>query len=180
HTLKDLNLEVSTGRVVDFRSTEDLRREAETGTVPLIYPMHFYKGYIRWPNRSAKKPNAIMVRQETKHLLLPNGFYVIVRRFSSKEEYHRIVAALYDPERVGTRSVAFENHVNFFHSNNSGMREEIAKGLAVYLNSSLVDIYFRQFNGHTQVNATDLRILKYPSREALERIGKIVNEDFPS
>ena len=180
HTLKDLDLEVSTGRVVDFRSTENLRREPEPGTVPLIYPMHFHKGFIRWPKRAAKKPNAIMVTQETKNLLLTRGFYVVVRRFSSKEEYHRIVAALYEPDRVDTRSVAFENHVNYFHCNNSGLREEIAKGLAVYLNSSLVDIYFRQFNGNTQVNATDLRMLKYPSHEVLERIGKIVNEDFPT
>jgi adenine-specific DNA-methyltransferase len=42
----------------------------------------------------------------------------------------------------------------------------------VYLNSSLVDSYFRQFNGHTQVNATDLRSLRYPARAVLERIGK--------
>ena len=45
-------------------------------------------------------------------------------------------------------------------------------GLSVYLNSSLVDHYFRQFNGHTQVNATDLRSLQYPDREMLERLGK--------
>ncbi|MBC7816049.1 MAG: hypothetical protein IAG10_04030 [Planctomycetaceae bacterium] len=39
------------------------------------------------------------------------------------------------------------------------------------MNSSLVDNFFRQFNGHTQVNATDLRSLRYPSREILQRLG---------
>ena len=47
----------------------------------------------------------------------------------------------------------------------------LAKGLAAFLNSSMVDNYFRQFNGHTQVNATDLRSLKYPAREQLLALG---------
>ena len=38
----------------------------------------------------------------------------------------------------------------------------------------MVDGYFRQFNGHTQVNATDLRSLPYPPRHALERLGQLV------
>jgi adenine-specific DNA-methyltransferase len=45
------------------------------------------------------------------------------------------------------------------------------------LNSTLVDTYFRQFNGHTQVNATDLRSLKYPSRARLEKLGKAVGHE---
>ncbi|MCP4104520.1 MAG: hypothetical protein GY749_03130 [Desulfobacteraceae bacterium] len=42
-----------------------------------------------------------------------------------------------------------------------------------------MDRYFRQFNGHTQVNATDLRTLPYPCRETLERLGSEVRDDFP-
>jgi adenine-specific DNA-methyltransferase len=41
----------------------------------------------------------------------------------------------------------------------------------VFLNSTLVDEQFRRFSGHTQVNATDLRLLKYPSRDTLTRVG---------
>ena len=48
----------------------------------------------------------------------------------------------------------------------------MALGLAVYLNSTMIDNYFRQFNGHTQVNATDLRLLKYPSKKVLIDLGK--------
>src|SRR5207249_1276079 len=53
-------------------------------------------------------------------------------------------------------------------------------GLAVFLNSTLIDSYFRQFNGHTQVNATDLRSLKYPSRAQLEHLGETVVDTFPT
>jgi hypothetical protein len=47
----------------------------------------------------------------------------------------------------------------------------LARGLAVYLNTTRIDQFFRQFNGHTQVNATDLRKLLYPSREVLTKLG---------
>ena len=51
------------------------------------------------------------------------------------------------------------------------MTGNLAEGLALFLNCSLVDRYFRQFNGHTQVNAADLRSLRYPDRATLERLG---------
>ena len=51
------------------------------------------------------------------------------------------------------------------------MSRPLAVGLGLFLNCSIVDRYFRQFNGHTQVNATDLRSLRYPDRTTLERLG---------
>ncbi|MDP3686861.1 MAG: SAM-dependent methyltransferase, partial [Sulfurimicrobium sp.] len=53
-----------------------------------------------------------------------------------------------------------------------GLPEDLALGLSVFLNSSVVDECFRRFSGHTQVNATDLRLLKYPSREVLMKLGR--------
>jgi hypothetical protein len=44
--------------------------------------------------------------------------------------------------------------------------------LAAFLNTTAVDDHFRRFNGHTQVNATDLRLMKYPSRASLITLGK--------
>ena len=105
---------------------------------------------------------------------MPNGFYTVVRRLSSKEEKRRIVAAVHDPGRVPGPKVGFENHLNVFHADRKGLPPDLAKGLAVYLSSTLVDAYFRQFNGHTQVNAADLRMLPYPSREDLEALGSSV------
>jgi len=39
-----------------------------------------------------------------------------------------------------------------------------ALGLFVFLNTQYVDTQFRRFSGHTQVNATDLKQLKYPTQ----------------
>ncbi len=67
--------------------------------------------------------------------------------------------------------LAFENHLNLFHDNRHGISPSLARGLSVYLNSTAVDDNFRSFNGHTQVNATDLKTLKYPSRVTLDKLG---------
>jgi adenine-specific DNA-methyltransferase len=180
HSLEDLGIAVSTGRVVDFRAKEFLRADPDPGTMPLIYPTHFDEGFVRWPKLRGKKPNAIVLAPRTEPLLLPSGTYVLVKRFSAKEEPRRVVAAIYDPKRIPSLYVGFENHLNVYHRGNAGLPMELAKGLAVFLNSTLVDSYFRQFNGHTQVNAADLRMLKYPSLEVLQALGVGVDEKFPS
>ena len=171
HSLSDIGLEVSTGPVVDFRLKEYLHDLPQPGDVPLLYPAHF-NGHTEWPKAGFKKANAIMCCPETMKWLYPSGFYVAVRRLSSKEEKRRIVANPVDPaEFPGMPWLGFENHLNVFHSRKQGIPEDIARGLAVYLNSSLVDTMFRRFNGHTQVNATDLRALRYPSRKQLAVLG---------
>ncbi len=58
-TLADLGIKVSTGRVVDFRAREHLRKEPEEGSVPLIYPAHFESGFVTWPNLGCRKSNAL-------------------------------------------------------------------------------------------------------------------------
>jgi adenine-specific DNA-methyltransferase len=111
---------------------------------------------------------------ETEELMVPNGVYVLVKRFTAKEERRRVVATVFRPEGslAGFATVGFENHLNYFHHEGGGLDERLAEGLAVYLNSTVVDSYFRQFSGHTQVNATDLRGLRYPSRGQLYRLAE--------
>ncbi len=177
--LADINITVSTGRVVDFRATQFIRQSPGPNTVPLIYPTHFDGGFVRWPKNS-KKPNAMEVLPGIDELLVPSEPYVLVRRFSAKEERRRVVAAVYDPDRVPARRVGFENHLNYFHREGRGLPKALAEGLAVFLNSTLVDLYFRQFNGHTQVNATDLRSLRYPTEEQLLKLGASMGNELPS
>ena len=167
---------VSTGRVVDFRVREHLRESAEVGAVPLIYPHHLRSGRVRLEESRRKKPVALAVNTNTQKMLLPAGNYVLVKRFSSKEERRRVVAAVLETNDLGAAEVAVENHVNVFHRDGSGLPLELAWGIAAYLNTTAVDTFFRQFNGHTQVNATDLRSLNYPTTGQLERLGAAARE----
>ncbi len=172
-SLADVGIKVSTGPVVDFRMREHLREMPELGTVPLLYPAHFAGQNIEWPRQGIRKPNAIQRNAETEKWLYPNGFYCVVRRFSSKEEKRRIIASVVQPHTfAGTEMLGLENHLNVYHENKRGLPEALARGLAIYLNTTGVDEHFRRSSGHTQVNATDLKMMKYPSREALIELGK--------
>ena len=175
HSLEEIGLSVSTGRVVDFRALDFIKKEQAPNVVPLIYPCHFGDGFIVWPRSDVRKPNYIVNTPNSASLLVDSDLYVLVKRFSAKEEKRRITACIYDPSRISARFVGFENHLNYFHEKGRGLPRDLAKGIATFLNSGLVDSFFRQFNGHTQVNASDLRKLRYPSRKELIRLGERIN-----
>ena len=173
HTLDELGIGVSTGPVVDFRLRKYLRETPDPDCVPLLYPGHFNNDGANWPVSGEKKRNAIRYSSDTQKWLYPSGYYCVVRRFSSKEEKRRVVANVVDPSVFGEpKALGFENHLNLFHENKRSLPQALAHGLTVFLNSTLVDNYFRCFSGHTQVNATDLKLMKYPSRTTLLKLGK--------
>ncbi|RLV58316.1 modification methylase [Parashewanella curva] len=174
-SLEDLGIQASTGKVVDFRTRENLSTNYVAGSVPLIFPQHLQKGSIKWPIENAKKPNALLSNENTANLMVQNGTYVLTRRLTAKEEKRRIVASIYTPDIADVEVVGFENKTNYFHAMGKPLEHEVAKGLWVFLNSSLVDKYFRQMNGHTQVNATDLRTLRYPNKEQLITMGEMID-----
>lgn len=178
-TLRELGIEVSTGRVVDFRVREWLRSQPEPRTAALIYPTHLRAGTVTWPIGRTQKPCALVISDGIKSQLIPNENYVLVKRFSTKEETKRIVATVYESGCVPGPEVGFENHLNYFHAQGRGLSLSLARGLAAFLNSTLADAYFRQFNGHTQVNATDLRSFRYPTTQQLTDFGtKISTHHF--
>lgn len=174
NSLSDLFIEVSTGPVVDFRMREYALKAPNLESVPLLYPGHFEGSELIWPRENWKKPNALIVNGETRRWLYPTGYYTVVRRFSSKEEKRRIRAVVFSPQQLPDyKYIGFENHLNVFHFRKEGIDPDVAYGLSVFLNTTAVDKYFRRLNGHTQVNATDLRRLKYPSISTLKTMGKL-------
>ncbi len=177
--LKDLGVAVSTGRVVDFRVREWLQAKPSKEAVPLLYPANLRWGTVEWPLEKTQKPQAILAVPATQALLIPSQVYVLVKRFSAKEQKRRISAALYQPDTIASEEIGVENHINVFYSRYGSLSLELAKGLTAFLNSTLVDQYFRQLSGHTQVNANDLMQLRYPTQQQLIAIGKKIGKQFP-
>jgi len=184
--IEELGLEISTGPVVDFRLKSSLSQRLGNQDVPLLYPHAVRAGRVIPPlpdasgygdARIGKKPVAITVNDETRRWLIPAARFVLIKRFSSKEEKRRLVAGVLDPKDFAEGLIGIENHLNFFHRKRAGLSVAMARGLCRFLNSSVADRYFRQFNGHTQVNATDLRTFRYPDSASLEQLGKTKLDD---
>lgn len=172
-TLDSLGLNVSTGKVVDFRAADALRSSGRGRAVPLVRPSDISAGTVRFPT-GGKHPSFIEANEKTTKLLVRNETYVLVKRFTAKEERRRIVAAVWTRKDYGTQLVGFENRVNYFYRPGCTIDKITAHGLWAFLNSTAADIYLRQFNGNTQVNATDLRYLRYPPLDVLRAIGRAV------
>lgn len=102
---------------------------------------------------------------------------MLVKRFSAKEEPGRVAAAVIHADDAAHPRWGIENHLDYFHDKGKPLGQWLARGLAAFLDTTLVDSFFRQFNGHTQVNATDLRSLPCPSSAQLTAIGKKVGAE---
>lgn len=175
HSLSELGVQVSTGPIVDFREKPLLIKDISDTSLPIVpipYPHHFVNGEVEYPKEHKKYPNAILNVDKLKKSFWPSGYYVLIKRFSSKEERRRIVACLVTPTSFNSDLLAFENGWNVLHIQKNGLDGFLSAGLTCFLNSSEVDNYFRIFSGHTQVNATDLRNMRFPSIDILTSLGK--------
>ena len=171
HTLNSLGLTASTGKVIIFRHIQHLTNHINDSTVPLLHIHHVQPMSID-PDKTKKgKPSRIHVNRDTTTLLIPGSTYILVRRFSPKEQYPRIIAAPLFPNNPGTHPVALENNLNYIHSPMTPMDPRLATGLAAYLNSELPQHWAKLHIGNNHIGATDLNTLPLPTREHLLNIN---------
>jgi adenine-specific DNA-methyltransferase len=177
HTLATLGLQVSTGPIVPFRATQLLAdADCPQPTVPLLWLQHVRRGRVSWPLGSGfRKPERVHAR--AGKLLVPTANYVVLRRFSAKEEARRLTAAPLLARDCSTTHLGLENHLNYICRPGAGLDVEEARGLAALLNSQVLDEYIRVVSGNTQVSATELRALPLPGRSFIVRLGRVADDE---
>lgn len=171
-TLMDMN--ISTGPVVTFRNTESIGLYSEETTYPLIYMKHLKELRVNFPLNI--KDTGIKKSTQAKSLLLPAKNYVLLKRFTSKEQKKRVDCAVYEDKEHPYEFIGIENHLNYIYGNNRALTREEVYGIAAFLNSNSVDRYFRIINGNTQVNASDIKPLPFPPFEQIKALGRMVTE----
>jgi adenine-specific DNA-methyltransferase len=134
---------------------------------------HVHNMRVIWPN-GTRKEQYIKHEAATESLLVPNQNYVLLRRFSAKEQRRRLTAAPYLARQFNSSVVGLENHLNYIHRPGGTLSEDEAYGLAALYSSSLLDVYFRSLNGNTQVNATEFRAMPLPELKVITAIGRQV------
>ena len=66
--------------------------------------------------------------------------------------------------------------LNYVYHADRELSEDETFGVAALFNSVLLDRYFRILSGNTQVNATEIRNLHFPSLDTLASIGRQVKQ----
>lgn len=179
HRFRDIGLRVSTGPVVAFRARPFLRAEMNGHTVPLLSVHNVHAFETRWPVEKGNKPIAFLVAHDSAPLLLPARNYVLLRRFTAKEEKRRLVASSFLRRNSITPHVALENHLNYVYHDKRELSEAECTGLSALFNSALLDRYFRTISGNTQVNAAEVRSMPLPPLSQIADIGAKLGKGPP-
>jgi len=168
----EAGLRISTGPVVMFRATDYLRFHGnERDSVPLLLPHNVKRFATVWPVPKNGKPMAIRFADDSLRLLVPVRNYVLLKRFSAKEERRRLTAGCLFRGQFAVSHIGIENHVNYIYHAERDLTDDEAYGVAALFNSALIDRYFRTISGNTQVNATEIRTMSFPDLATVARIG---------
>ena len=163
---------ISTGRVVEHRTQEYITEDTSTpDTVPLYRPHNITSLTATWSGIHKKEVSFKLNKGHEKHTIQNNTF-VLLKRLSSKDEKRRLVAGVYLENAHDCNVIGFGNKTNYIGVKGEKLTEVEAYGLAAVFNSSFMDKYFRCISGNTQVNATEIRVMRFPTREQVKQIGK--------
>jgi adenine-specific DNA-methyltransferase len=160
-SLHKFGMEISTGPVVPFRTTEFLLSsniENSDHIAPLLWMTNVYAMKVLWPKNGK--------------LLIKDSNYVLLHRFSAKEQHRRLTAAPFLKGKLKSEKIGIENHLNYIYRLDGTLTDTETLGLAAIFNSSILDRYFRISNGNTQVSATEIRAMPLPPLNDITEIGE--------
>lgn len=168
-----LGFKLKTGPVVDFRAKEYLTNECnEYKTVPLLWSDNFIDNEIKILDNNDNF-RYIINSNRSNGLLIDNRNYLLIKRFTSKEEKRRIQVAIYKKENFDKyEQIGIENHVNYITKINGNIEDDELYGLFCLFNSTILDKYYRIVNGNTQVNATEANAIPLPNIKIIKKLGQ--------
>lgn len=170
--MEKYGIKISTGPVVAFRAYDYIVAEPGDDTVPLYWLHNVIKMLCDHPVEKKDRGQYIRVTPESRSSLLPNKNYVLLRRFSSKDDESRLVAAPYFGNMTQYEFVGIENKLNYIYRPKGHLRRDEVMGLSALLDCEVFDAYFRTFNGNINVSATELRMMPLPPLETIREIGR--------
>lgn len=174
NNLSLMNMNISTGPVVTFRNRDFITNYKEKETYPLLFMKNIRNMEVVFPLDSNNE--GLIHNSIYKKLPIPSNNYVLLKRFTTKEQKKRIDVAIYNASKHDYEMIGLDNHLNYIYKEDGSLTVEETYGIAAFLNSNLVDKYFRIVNGNTQVNASDIRPLPFPEHNFIFKLGKRIIE----
>lgn len=178
NSLGDYNIQISTGPVVAFRCENYLVSNYTKGIqlAPLLWLHNIKEMEFVFPLKKRTKPLYIVDSEQSRKLLLKNKNYVLIRRFSSKDDKSRLVCSPYFAINICAERIGIENHLNYIYRPKGELSDNEIWGISALFNSTLFDTYFRTFNGNTQVGIYELKLIKMPPINQIILIGTKVKK----
>jgi len=181
--LNKYNIQISTGPVVGFRSKKYIHDNYQNGEVflaPLFWLHNVKQMILEWPLPKPDKGQYVRIENDSKSILILNKNYIFLRRFSSKDDKSRLIAAPYFSNYIKSEYIGVENKLNYIYRPKGNLNRNEIVGLCALLNSTLFNSYFRIFNGNVNVSATELREIPLPELESIKEIGNniILSNDY--
>ena len=103
--------------------------------------MHNIKGIdVEWSIEKNGKAKAIEINPESRNLVFPMRNYIVLKRFTSKEQKKRVHAAVLNADNFSDfEFIGLENHLNYIHKKGASIYLDEAYGIAALLNTTIID-----------------------------------------
>ena len=173
-SLNKYNIQISTGPVVAHRAWDFIQNQSQNESfdiVPLFWLHNVFKMELTWPIEKPDKGQYIKSEQKSRSILIENKNYLLLRRFSSKDDKSRLIAAPYFSNATTADFIGIENKLNYIYRPKGYLDRAEIIGLGALFNSNLFDQFFRIINGNVNVSATELRFMPLPPYEQIIEIG---------
>lgn len=175
YSLKDLNLKISVGPVVQFREKKVYEKAYIRGkNHPLLVSIDILENNIinYYKRKNTKKTHKKSIAS-TSERLIPNSNYVIIRKITTKDCNNIIIAAVLHKIFFQTDKIGLDNNLVYFHKlDNSSLSIEEAYGIYCFISSSYFKEVYSLINGTHTINISDFNNIKFPSNEILISLGK--------
>ena len=182
YSLEDLGYALKVGPIVQFRNTNDIRREKYNEEyAPLligadIQTDNTIKYYHNESNPKRKTHNKSI--HYKNRLLINNSNYLVIRKITAKNNSEFIVSAVLEKNYFNHTKLGVDNNLLYICKlNHTELALEECYGLYGYINSKQFKSFYFMINGTHTINVNDFNNIKFPNKEQLIFIGKkLLNE----
>lgn len=174
YQLKDINLKISVGPVVQFREKNIYKDIYTPGkSYPLLVSIDILENnIINYYNRkNIRKTHNKSISNESNRLI-KNSNYVIARKVTSKNCTNLLIAAVLNKDYFDADKIGLDNNLVYFHKlDNSSLSIEEAYGIYCFISSSYFKEVYSLINGTHTINISDFDNIRFPSNKILTALG---------
>ena len=116
--------------------------------------------------------NALEVNEQTANTLIDAQNVILLKRISSNSDKQRMKCTVLRKSDCTSNKLALSNHIQYI-SGEALQDTDLALKIAKYLSSNDVEKSIRAISGTTQVNASDIDLIRFPSFNQSESTSEL-------